>query len=103
MTTAEGARGIFGLPRQDVIAARTAQPGNRKNYSLIHRGIDELRPYLIEHDIPFDEMGLSPPKMGAQNPWRRFTGTIAHSAIPETLLTTCHEFSIFGRGQGGNR
>src|SRR6478672_1841450 len=42
-------------------------------------------------------------KQAAQNQWQQFTGMIVHSAIQETLLTTCHESSIFERGQGGNR
>ena len=52
--------GILGSPRQDVIAAlRQLRSQEWKIIVYTTRGIDELRPYLIEHDIPFDEINCN--------------------------------------------
>lgn len=51
---------ILGSPRHDVIVAlRQLRSQGWKIIVYTTRGIDELRPYLIEHDIPFDEINCN--------------------------------------------
>ena len=50
-------QGVFGKPRLDVIKALTVlRSEGWKIVVYSSRGEDELRPYLIEHCVPFDEV-----------------------------------------------